>query len=130
MRHIKDFEKENIADYTDEELKNFLNQIAMQRGVLQTQCADEMNQYLKDDGFDVYSFWGRRKVDKISKKYASIFAGADYLEETIKEEMKKREKFNEEQRYTGKSIVKKEQSLEEFLEKEQDKTWAYKSKIE
>ena len=35
MRHIKDFEKENIADYSDEELKNFLNQIAMQRGILQ-----------------------------------------------------------------------------------------------
>ena len=130
MRHIKDFEKENIADYSDEELKNFLNQIAMQRGILQTKCADEMNKYLKDDGFDVYSFWGKRKVDKISKKYAGIFAGADYLEETIKDEIKKREKFNEEQKYTGRSVAVKEISKDEFLQKEEDKTWMYKSKIE
>ena len=130
MRHIKDFEKDEIAGYSDEELKNFLNQIAMQRSLLQTKCADEMNEYLKNDRFDIYSFWGKRKMDKISQKYSGVFAGADYLEDIIKEEIKKREKFNEEQKYTGKSVVKKEQSLEEFLEKEQDKTWAYKSKIE
>ena len=39
-------------------------------------------------------------------------------------------KYNEEQKYSGRSIVRREVSKEEFLAKEQDKTWAYKSKIE
>ncbi|MBE5755261.1 MAG: hypothetical protein IJ310_01915 [Clostridia bacterium] len=130
MKHVKDFDKEKIAEYTDEELKMFINQIIMQRSVLQQKCADEMQVYLGNEKFDIYSRSGERKINKISEKYAGYFAGADYLEEIINTELKKREKYNEEQKYSGRSIVRREMSKEEFLEKEQDKTWAYKSKIE
>jgi hypothetical protein len=130
MKHVKDFEQANIAEYTDEDLKNFLNEITMQRSVLEQKCADEMQVYLSNEKFDIYSRSGSRKIDKISEKYAGLFAGADYLEEIIKAELVKREKYNEEQKYSGRSIVRREMSKEEFLEREQDKTWAYKSKIE
>ena len=130
MKHIKDFEKEKIAEYTDEDLKMFINQITMQRSVLQQKCADEMQVYLSNEKFDIYSRSGSRKINKISSKYADLFSGADYLEEIIQEELKKREKYNEEQKYSGRSVVRREMSKEEFLEREQDKTWAYKSKIE
>lgn len=130
MRHVKDFDKELIADYTDEELRNFVNQIAMQRSVLQERCAEEMNKYLANERFDIYSYFGKKKIDKISQKYAVYFSGADYIEEIIKEELKKRDKYNEEQRYTGRSVAVKEISKDEFLQKEEDKTWMYKSKIE
>ena len=130
MKHIKDFEKEKLAEYTDEDLKMFVNQIIMQRSVLQQKCADEMQVYLSNEKFDIYSRSGSRKIGKISSKYADLFSGADYLEEIIQEELKKRERYNEEQKYSGRSIVRREMSKEEFLEREQDKTWAYKSKIE
>ena len=130
MKHVKDFEQANIAEYTDEDLKDFLNQITMQRSVLQQKCADEMQVYLGNEKFDIYSRSGSRKINKISEKYAGYFIGADYLEDIIKTELAKREKYNEEQRYSGRSIVRREVSKEEFLEKEQDKTWVYKSKIE
>ena len=130
MSHVKDFEKERLPEYTDEELKTFINQITMQRSVLQEKCAEEMAVYLKNEKFDIYSRSGERKINKISEKYADLFSGADYLEEIIKEELKKREQYNEEQRYSGRSVVKNQISKEEFLRQEEDKTWAYKSKIE
>ena len=130
MRHVKDFEKEQLPDYTDEELRTFVNQITMQRSILQDKCAEEMAVYLKNERFDIYSRSGQRKIDKISARYADLFAGADYIEEIIQAELKKRDKYNEEQKYSGRSIVKKEISKEEFLKQEEDKTWVYKSKIE
>lgn len=130
MRHVKDFEKEKIAEYTDEELRLFINQITMQRSVLEEKCAEEMSKYLTNERFDIYSYFGKKKIDKISKKYAVYFSGADFIEDIIKEELKKRDKYNEEQRYTGRSVAVKEVSKEEFLQKEEDKTWMYKSKIE
>ena len=104
----------------------------MKVSVLAEECASEMAIYTKDDKFDMYSFKGSRIIKKIGSKYSKLFAGARAYSRLIAEELRKKENYEEEQRYSGKGIRKpqKYESTEEFLQKEQDKTWAYRSKIE
>lgn len=132
MVSFKDFDESKLTDYTIEELRGFINEIEMRRSVLSEKCADEMAVYLKDDKFDIYSFRGSRKIKKIAKKYAPLFlAGKDFMR-IISEELRKKEQYEEELRYSGRGLKnpKKYESEEEFLQREQDKTWAYRSKIE
>ena len=132
MASIKDFDEARIVEYTDEELKSMMKEIEMKVSVLSADCAEEMAVYFKDENFDMYSFSGSRKIKKISKKYSSLFDGANYLKSVINKEIAKREQYAEEQRYSGRSVKsdKPEMTKEEFIEKEQDKTWAMRSKIE
>ena len=132
MASIKDFDESKIVEYTDEELKSMMNEIKMKVSELSADCAEEMAVYLKDDNFDMYSFSGSRKIKKISKKYSALFDGANYLNTVIGKEIAKRDEYAEQQRYSGRSVNsdKPEMTTEEFIEKEQDKTWAMRSKIE
>ncbi len=131
MVAFKDFDEDKLVQYSSSELKTFINEIEMGRSVIAEKCASEMAVYLKDDKFDVYSFSGSRKMKKIAKKYQGAFAGADIYLTMLKKELAKREKEDDELRYSGRSLVKRKQETEEeFLQKEQDKTWAYRSKIE
>lgn len=131
MVNFKDFDEKNMVEYTDDDLKEFYHEVEKQKSILNEQCSEEMSILLKDEKFDVYSRSGSRKIKKIADKYAGLIAVAnDYLK-TVGNEISKREKYEEEQRYSGQSIKKHENiSKEEFLQKEEDKTWVYRSKIE
>lgn len=131
MVNFKDFDETKMVDYTDDDLKEFYHEVEKKKSVLKEQCSEEMSILLKNDKFDVYSWSGSRKIKKIADKYAGLIAVADDYLKTVGNEIRKREKFEEEQRYSGRSIKKREDiSREEFLQKEEDKTWAYRSKIE
>lgn len=132
MLSFKDFDESKMVDYSIDQLKAFLNEINMKVSVLADECAGEMAVYAKDDKFDMYSFKGSRIIKKISKKYSKMFAAAREFSRIISDELRRKENYAEEQRYSGKGLAKpqKYESTEEFLQKEQDKTWAYRSKIE
>ena len=132
MIGFKDFDESKLREYTAENLRGFLNEIEMKKSVLNEECASEMASLFKDESFDVYSFKGSRKVKKIANKYAPLIDTALDFEKMIKAEVAVREKYEDEMRYSGKSIAKPKQQMseEEFLQKEQDKTWAYRSKID
>lgn len=132
MVSFKDFDESKMTDYSIDDLRSFINEIEMRRSVLSEKCSAEMAVYLKDDRFDIYSFRGSRKIKKIAKKYAPLFAAGDEFLKIIGNELRKREQYEEEMRYSGRGLKKpkKYESEEEFLQKEQDKTLAYRSKIE
>ena len=131
MITLKDFDESKIDEYSTENLMALVNEVDMKKSVIREKLAAEMAEVLKDERFDAYSFFGRRKLKKIAKKYDGALKGADVYMAILKKELKRREFFEEESKYSGKSIVKRKQvSEEEFLQKEQDKTWAYRSKIE
>ncbi len=132
MVSFREFDESKIVEYTTDELRGFLNEIEMRRGVVAEKCASEMAEYVKDDRFDMYSFRGSRKIKKIAKKHLTMFAAADEFERIISDELKKREQFEEESRYSGRGlkVPKKYESTEEFLQKEQDKTDVYRSKLD
>lgn len=131
MVNFKDFDEKNMVDYTDDDLREFYHEVEKKKSILNEQCSEEMLILLKNDKFDVYSWSGSRKIKKIANKYAGLIAVADDYLKTVEKEMRRREKYEEEQRYSGRSIKKHENiSKEEFLQKEEDKTWAYRSKIE
>lgn len=131
MSGFKDFDETKIVDYSLDELKGFVNEIEMMQSVINQKLADELAVELKKDSFDIYSRRGERMVKKISKKYIGSLVGADSYLEILNDEIAKREQYEEQMRYSGKRVGKKEElSEEDFLQQEQDKTWAYRSKIE
>ena len=131
MISIKEFDDSKIDEYSTEDLKKLANEIEMKKSIIREKCATEMAEYLKDERFDAFSFIGRRKLKKVAKKYDGALAGAEDYMRVIKKELKKREALEEEAKYSGRGIVKpKQMSEEEFLQKEQDKTWLYRSKID
>lgn len=131
MINFKDFDETRLPDYSLEDLKGFVNQIEMMKSVISEDCSSEMAEYLKDDKFDIYSRGGAKKIKKIADKYAVKFVGANEYLKILGEEIAKREQYEEEMRYSGKrKTTPKEESQEDFLRKEEDKTWVYRSKIE
>ncbi len=131
MAKLKDFDNSKINEYTVDEINEFINEIELTRSVIREKLTAEMAEKVKDDRFDAFSFWGQRALKKIAKKYDGALAGADVYMAIMKTELARREALSNTSSYTGKSIVKqKEVSEEEFLQKEQDKTWSYRSKIE
>ena len=132
MVDFMDFDESKLPDYTIDDLRGFINAIEMRRSVLSEKCSSEMAVYLQNDSFDIYSFRGSRKIKKIANKYAPLFAAGDEFLRIIGDELRKREQYEEEMRYSGKSEVKskKYESEEEFLQREQDKTDVYRSKID
>lgn len=132
MVKFKDFDESKLPDYTIDDLRGFINEIEMKRSILTDQCSSEMSVFLKDESFDIYSFRGSRKIKKIANKYADLFAAADDYLNIIVPELRRREQYEEEMRYSGKGYVKpqKQETAEEFLQREQDKTNVYRSKID
>lgn len=128
MVEFKDFDEKKLYDYTSDNLRMFINEIEMKLSVLREKCASEMAVYLEDERFDPYSFFGKRKLQKIAAKHNRLVYGANEYLRIIKNELAKREKLEDEMRYSGRSIKQKPISEEEFLQREQDKTMAYKAK--
>ena len=128
MIEFKDFDETKLYDYSSDNLRMFINEIEMKLSVLREKCASDMSVLLKDERFDPYSFFGKRKLQKITDKHNRMVIGANEYLKIIKTELAKREKLEDEMRYSGRSIKQKAISEEEFLQKEQDKTMAYKVK--
>ena len=107
------------------------NEIEMKKSITREKMAAEMAEKLQDDRFDGFSYFGQRKLRKIAKKYLDIIAGGDVYIGIIKKELARREVVEGDYKYSGNSLAKQKQmTQEEFLQKEQDKTWSYRSKIE
>jgi hypothetical protein len=131
MVKLKNFDESKLGEYTVDEINEFINEIELTRSVIREKLTAEMAEKVKDDRFDAFSFWGQRTLKKIAKKYDGALAGADVYMAIMKTELARREALENTSSYTGKSIAKqKEISEEEFLQKEHDKTWSYRSKIE
>ena len=132
MVDFKDFDESKLPDYTIDDLRGFINEIEIRRSVLSEKCSSEMAVYLQNESFDIYSFRGSRKIKKIANKYAHLFAAGDEFLRIIGDELRRREQYEEEMRYSGKSVnnPKKYETEEEFLQREQDKTDVYRSKID
>lgn len=131
MVEFKDFDESKLFDYTSENLRSFINEIEMKKSVILEQYSSEIAEFALDDRFDAFSRRGQRRIDKVAKKYSGSLIGADEFLRIIKNELSKREQLEENMRYSGKGSLKRSQeSEEEFLKKEADKTWVYRSKIE
>ena len=132
MLDVIDFDEKSVASYTRQELIAIRNKIEMKKSILNEECAAETIEVMKEKNFDIYSYRGNKKLKKISQKYAPLFSGADYLLDIIKVELEKRDKYDEELKYSGKSLASKQpkMSTDEFLKKEEEKTWVHRSKIE
>lgn len=131
MINFREFDENKLPDYSLEDLKGFVNQIEMKKSEINEDCSKEMSEFLKNDKFDVYSRGGQKKLKKIAEKYAPVLAGAGEYLQILYKEIEKREQYEEEMRYLGKGKKKNHsESIEDFLRKEEDKTWVYKSKIE
>ena len=119
----------NFAEMTDEELLDFRNQLLVQREMLNSDYVEELKERTRGD-FDPYTRKGEKVIKKVIKKFADRDMGLSYLEELVAEEMKKREKYKEEQMYINGLGKNGSMSETEFLEREQIITESYKSKIE
>lgn len=119
------------VNYSDEELKNLMNMLEFEYGKIVDSYAEEIKA-ISTPNFDPYSFRGEKKISKIAKKYSEPAGDIGYLMDIIEDEMKKRGKFYEEQRYRegGAENLKPAISEEEFLEKESLKTLKHKQDID
>ena len=128
MIEFKDFDESKLYEYSSDNLRMFVNEIEMKLSVLREQCATEMSKYLKDERFDLYSISGKRKIKKIAKRFNDMLEGASEYLRIIRVELAKREKLEDDMKYSGKGYKVDRISQEEFLQKEQDKTMAFKIK--
>jgi len=128
MIEFKDFDESKLYEYSSDNLRMFVNEIEMKLSVLREQCATEMSKYLKDERFDLYSISGKRKIKKIAKRFSDMLEGASEYLRIIRVELAKREKLEDDMKYSGKGYKVDRISQEEFLQKEQDKTMAFKIK--
>lgn len=120
------------VNYSDSDLKNILNMLDFEYGKVMDAYAEDIKA-IETPNFDPYSFFGERKINKISKKYAPVVADIEILMEDIISELQKRGKYYEEQRYMGGQSSNNESrtlSEKEFLEKEELKTLKHKQDLQ
>lgn len=132
MMNYKKYYYMNPVNYTDEDLKKIYNDIQIEYSKHTEEWAREIKAvYDANPMIDPYSFWGGRKLNKVSKKYAGQIAEMEIILDVITKELARRDQYHEEQRYSGNSNFKyKEMGKEEFLDKEGLKTLAHKQKVE
>lgn len=121
----------NIANLSDKDLITLKNTLIIKEGEIEDAYTDDIAELSKDEDFDPYSRKGERMIKKAAKKYMEDIRGLDYMFEVVEKEIAKREKYNEEQRYSGKGTFSyKNQTEDEFFESEEMKTMSYRSKID
>lgn len=119
----------NLAELTDDELLGFRNQLLTQREILTSDYAEEIKIQTQGD-FDPYSRRGQKIIKKVVKKFSDRNMGLTYLEDVVADEIRKREKYKEEQRYVKGGKVDLGMTEKEFLERERIITESYKSRID
>jgi len=120
----------NPGLYEDDELIEFRNLLEIEYGKITDSWAEEFSGFIDED-FDPYTFSGERRVNKLNKKYTKESSDILVAIDLINEELNRREKYKEEQRYSGTSNFSYgNESLDEFIEKEDLKTLSHKQDIE
>lgn len=119
----------NLAELTDDELLGFRNQLLTQREILTSDYVEEIKNQTQGD-FDPYSRRGQKIINKVVKKFSDRNMGLTYLEDVVADEIRKREKYKEEQRYVKGGKVDFGMTEKEFLEREHIITESYKSRID
>lgn len=110
------------ADFSDEELLDLRDKILDLHDKTIDGWSKELAQ-ICDDDFDQYSFWGKKKLEKLTNKWSEKLADIEVSLDMIQEELDKRDNYNEQQRYMdGGKYKTTEMSDEEFLRIEQEKT--------
>ena len=128
MAKIKD-DVLDFSDYSDQDLVILKNKIRDGYHMVEEQCAEEMGRLLTED-FDQYSARGKKKMDKLAKKYADQLSDMEIVFEDLKEEFKKRniylppeDDITDGEEETGLSEETNNELNEiEFLRKEEEKT--------
>ena len=79
---------------------------------------------------DPDSYWGDRKINKVTRKYTDITSDIQLALEKLAVELEKRDNYNFEQSFIGgKSYHDKTLTEKEFFEREQLKTLKYRKSI-
>ena len=114
-----------IRSMDDKEIIIFKNHLLMETSKIHEAYADEIAE-IATVNFDATSYWGKKKIDKIAKKYAEQSSGIDYLIELVNIELGRRNISNKQ---FGQSSDD-EQDIDAFLESEELKTMAYREDID
>lgn len=119
----------NPSLYDDKELIELRNNLEIEYGKLNETWAEDAA-LMVDESFDPYSFVGEKKIKKFTKRYADQASDILVTIDLIDDEIAKREKYKEEQRYSGTSKFSySDESMEEFIEKESNKTLLHRQDV-
>ena len=113
-----------IRDMDDKEIIVFKNHLLIENSKYADAYADEIAS-IATVNFDATSYWGKKKIDKIAKKYAEMSSGIDYLLDLVNIELGRRNMLNSQ---FGEGA--EEQTLDEFLESEELKTMSYREDLD
>ncbi len=114
-----------IRDMDDKEIIIFKNHLLMETSKINDAYADEIAE-IATVNFDANSYWGKKKIDKIAKKYAEQSSGIDYLIELVNVELGRRNMLNNQFGSAGDD----EQDINSFIESEEMKTMSYREDID
>ena len=81
----------DFSEMTNDELIKFKKHIEEGYERLCEQRAKELAELSKDENFDPYSFWGSRKITKITDKYSKDDDGFEFLLEELLKEFEQRQ---------------------------------------
>lgn len=119
-----------LANYTDDELLEAKQKLEIEYGKYVDEWAREVAYLINEKNVDPYSYWGEKKVKKVTKKYTNITSDIQLALEKLGVELQKRDNYNFEQSFVGgKSYFDESLTKEEFFEKEQLKTLKYRKSI-
>ncbi|MBQ4542065.1 MAG: hypothetical protein IJA23_04355 [Clostridia bacterium] len=119
-----------LANYTDEELLDAKQKLEIEYGKYVDEWAREVAYLINEKNVDPYSYWGEKKVKKVTKKYTNITSDIQLALEKLAVELQKRDNYNFEQSFIGgKSYFDETLTEKEFFEKEQLKTLKYRKLI-
>lgn len=120
----------NIVDLSDEQLIELRNRLEFENGkIAEAWSIDLAN--MAGENFDPYSFWGKRKIEKLNKRYAPKTAEILDFMEDIEKELYKRDKFKYQRMFDGKQNDEVEEfDKNTFFEKEELKTLKHKQDLE
>ncbi len=119
-----------LANYTDDELIEAKQKLEIEYGKYVDEWAREVAYLINEKNVDPYSYWGEKKVNKVTKKYTNITSDIQLALEKLAIELQKRDNYNYEQSFVGgKSYFDNTLTEKEFFEKEQLKTLKYRKMI-
>ena len=124
QKTYKDYLDIDVINYSNQELEFIYGQLSAEYDEYTDKWAKEVSDISTDD-FDPYSFFGERKLKKITKKYAGTLADINGIIEVVADELNKREKVADDEKYIGKGQFTNEDK-DSFLEREKMKTISYK----
>ncbi len=122
MIDLEQFKTLNPVDVSDEKMKYFKDELLKMHEELTDIWTEELKK-LDNENFDPYSFSNERKLKKLAKKHSPKLAEVDMLLDVIDDELSRRDKYNEQQRYVeGGNYRQDELSDEEYFNEEVKKT--------